>query len=168
MATKLEQLVELKEKYVAMMKNDGKEIITQWLLQLAEFIPDLEAFHWTQYTPYFNDGDACAFSVNSIYYFTYGMRNEWAAQESEAHKAALPVNELIYEDDGEYISSYSEMFKGKSELVNLLSDLVNLLSDNDELFEHAFDDHSRIIATAVREDGKIVGFDYDVSEYNHD
>lgn len=159
--TKLEQLVELKEKYIAMMKNDGKEIITQWLLQLAEFIPDLEAFHWTQYTPYFNDGDACTFSVNDIYYFTYGMRNEWTTQESEAYKVALPVDELIHEDDGEYLSSYSGVFEGKSEL-------VNLLSDNDELFEHVFDDHSRIIATAVREDGKIVGFDYDVSEYNHD
>lgn len=30
-----------------------------------EKYPTLESFSWTQYTPYFNDGDTCQFSVHS-------------------------------------------------------------------------------------------------------
>lgn len=29
--------------------------------------PNVRAIGWTQYTPYFNDGDPCVFSVNDLY-----------------------------------------------------------------------------------------------------
>lgn len=157
---KLQQLIELKEKYISMMKNDGKEIITQWLIQLSEFVPDIEAFTWTQYTPSFNDGDPCTFYRNSIYYFTFGMRDEWRSYESEAYKADLTLEELMDEDDGDYLSAYStdSPFYGRK-------DIIDALSGNDELFEYVFGDGSRVIATPIREDNKVVGFEYAVSEY---
>ena len=34
---------------------------------LFEKYPEMEEFSWTQYTPYFNDGDECVFSVHSDY-----------------------------------------------------------------------------------------------------
>ena len=33
---------------------------------LFEKFPELESFSWTQYAPYFNDGDACTFSAHDI------------------------------------------------------------------------------------------------------
>lgn len=30
--------------------------------------PDIKCIHWTQYTPYWNDGEECYFSVNDICY----------------------------------------------------------------------------------------------------
>ena len=34
--------------------------------------PEVESVSWTQYTPYFNDGDACEFSVNEVHYVLDG------------------------------------------------------------------------------------------------
>lgn len=33
--------------------------------ELFQRIPEIEEFSWTQYTPYFNDGDECIFGVGS-------------------------------------------------------------------------------------------------------
>lgn len=35
--------------------------------KLFESQPKLESFSWTQYTPYFNDGESCHFSANTDY-----------------------------------------------------------------------------------------------------
>lgn len=35
--------------------------------KLFEANPKLESFSWTQYTPYFNDGETCEFSANTDY-----------------------------------------------------------------------------------------------------
>ena len=41
-----------------------KQIFTEAAKQLFNKWPQLTNFSWRQYTPYFNDGDACVFSVN--------------------------------------------------------------------------------------------------------
>lgn len=56
------QLVdETNKKKLSLMKNyllgESKKIFAKY--------PKLKSFGWTQYTPYFNDGDACYFGVNS-------------------------------------------------------------------------------------------------------
>jgi hypothetical protein len=33
-----------------------------------ECCPDVDSVFWTQYTPYFNDGESCTFSVGDIYF----------------------------------------------------------------------------------------------------
>ena len=63
--TKLEELkkrhAELREQITEESKAAFKEMSAGIF---AEF-PAVERFSWTQYTPYFNDGDECTFSVNS-------------------------------------------------------------------------------------------------------
>lgn len=50
------------------LKDEKTKIIKQVFTEAAREIfvnhPGLTSFKWTQYTPYFNDGDACIFSVN--------------------------------------------------------------------------------------------------------
>ena len=53
------------------MNAESKGIIVQASKMLYEKYPDLKSIHWTQYTPYFNDGDECEFGVHEIC-FTYG------------------------------------------------------------------------------------------------
>lgn len=45
--------------------NTARDNLESARKQLFEDFPDLEWFSWTQYTPYFNDGDECTFRVNS-------------------------------------------------------------------------------------------------------
>ena len=54
----------------------------------AEKFPKLvKAFVWSQYTPYFNDGDACEFSVGDLYinYSDINM-NSWSIEVPQEHK----------------------------------------------------------------------------------
>lgn len=65
--TMIDKLNTAKKTYDAQLKeiaDQGKEEIGR---HLAPLIPPGWALFWTQYTPYFNDGDACHFSVRDVY-----------------------------------------------------------------------------------------------------
>jgi hypothetical protein len=43
-----------------------RDVFKQGATALFEAHPALESFGWTQYTPYFNDGDECVFGARSV------------------------------------------------------------------------------------------------------
>lgn len=54
-------------------RHPGTDFVEQWpqeqlavLLQAVLNRPDVESFGWTQYTPYFSDGEPCVFSANQM------------------------------------------------------------------------------------------------------
>lgn len=62
MVTKMNE--ELKANFAEALKAEAEVLFAKW--------PKLENFSWTQYTPYFNDGEPCEFSINSDYHkYTY-------------------------------------------------------------------------------------------------
>lgn len=46
------------------LRKNGESLLRQHFTKLFAAVPTLQAVKWTQYTPYFNDGDACVFGVN--------------------------------------------------------------------------------------------------------
>ncbi len=59
-----EDVVESKRKLAAFAQEQGKEVIASAFLGLFEKYPELGVVTWDQYTPYFNDGEECVFSVH--------------------------------------------------------------------------------------------------------
>lgn len=57
------QLEEVRDEF---RKTSGKFLVEHYAPLFAEY-PEVKGFRWTQYTPYFNDGDACEFSSNQEY-----------------------------------------------------------------------------------------------------
>lgn len=53
---------QLREK----LRTEGKDLLKPEFAAFFEANPRVEAVRWTQYTPYFNDGEACVFSVNDF------------------------------------------------------------------------------------------------------
>jgi hypothetical protein len=53
-----------KEAIDKLLKEKVYQLFQQEVEELFREHPDLESFTWSQYTPYFNDGDECVFSVN--------------------------------------------------------------------------------------------------------
>lgn len=51
---------------IAEIGKSGKKAGHEYFKPLFEKYPDLESFSWTQYTPYFNDGDSCTFGTHDI------------------------------------------------------------------------------------------------------
>jgi len=45
------------------MQTEGKKALKLALKEFFSAFPMVEAIRWNQYTPYFNDGDACVFGV---------------------------------------------------------------------------------------------------------
>lgn len=49
------------------MRNKAQPLITNLVKDFLDKYPKVENIFWTQYTPYFNDGEECIFGVNEIY-----------------------------------------------------------------------------------------------------
>lgn len=49
------------------MADTAKSLFTEMSAELFAENPTLVSFGWTQYTPYFNDGEQCVFSCNGSY-----------------------------------------------------------------------------------------------------
>lgn len=109
--------------------------------------PEVKMIAWTQYTPYFMDGDECIFSVNEMYFC----------------KKVIEVDNIYdLEDDEEEIVLevpywYSE--KPKNELDAKCQDFSNALHSAENFMQTTFGDHVTILATKK-------GFD--IREYEHD
>jgi len=111
----------------------------------AEFFvahPEIQAIKWKQYTPYFNDGDACVFSVH-----------DWYAKPTDA---ALAPKDDEDEENG-FIDPWSMGNGPLAAAKKSGAELFKLLDD--EMMKGAFGDHAEVTATR---DG------FEVESYEHD
>ena len=61
----MEQLRKNRDEAIKTMNDEARAVFGEMCADLFKKYPTLELFSWTQYTPYFNDGDTCEFGVNS-------------------------------------------------------------------------------------------------------
>lgn len=123
----------MQEKNKAILNGAFKEFFTQF--------PLIKSVVWCQYTPYFNDGDACEFSVGDIYF----SKKEWNVAD-----VGSPYD---LDDDADTVSIYGEDAK------NQLREFASLLNSLEDALLQTFGDHTMVVATAK-------GFE--TEEYSHD
>lgn len=96
---------ELNQK-IAEVQKEMREKSTGYIELAAQSVfencPEVESIFWTQYTPYFNDGEACEFSVNEIYF-------------------ALEGDEEVDDYEGSIIYTAENLEKAKKDLENVLN-----------------------------------------------
>jgi hypothetical protein len=126
--------------------------------------PGITAVVWTQYAPYFNDGDPCEFSVHEVAFTnaTGEVLNEnidsiaWADYDDEGEDGFFSFAdysvERILKENPEFASEVNQ------ESIKALSTLLNS-SVMEDIMEATFGNDALVIAT--RE-----GFE--VQEYDHD
>lgn len=64
----IKDFTELYENLTSQLKQKGTEKLKAVFKLFWEKNPEVKTISWTQYAPYFNDGDACIFGVNEIYF----------------------------------------------------------------------------------------------------
>ncbi|MBK6920529.1 MAG: hypothetical protein IPH07_24225 [Deltaproteobacteria bacterium] len=69
---KLNNLSQMMDEAREKMQREAQEAFRVACDEVFEAHPKLESFGWAQYTPYFNDGEPCTFSVNDLDTFTFG------------------------------------------------------------------------------------------------
>lgn len=153
---KLEKLIKqnalLQKSYHENIENNTLEAVSL-LKNLINSTPEIEAIKWAQYTPYFNDGDPCEFSVYDL--------------EIKFNKDLLPLNEETaysgdkYADGEGFIpewrieSFFEELedvlnFKQIASIekkINLFKEMHSSLRNMEGSLKIAFGDHTNVIVT---------------------
>lgn len=153
----LKELREFQAETQQKLQKSLKELFSEFWVNN----PDIKTVVWTQYTPYFNDGDPCVFSVNDPVFTNFRLEDSddinvrkvlWGDYEDK-EKNHVCVRSWIVE-------KYIEHFKlnANADSIKSLSSFLcaDVISD---VMENTFGSDSLVIAT--RE-----GFE--VQEYEHD
>lgn len=142
-ATTKRKLAKAREDWLAA----AKKVFHAGARALFEKHPALESFGWTQYTPYFNDGDVCKFRVNSYDPTINGLDEEELYEQGGTkwdHKANKEIK--LHEPTAVYLCS---------EPVQEF-----LESIDEDTMEALFGDHAEV---TVFRDGQT-----EVEQYDHD
>jgi L-ribulose-5-phosphate 3-epimerase UlaE len=107
---------EMSEKFQSELKTVFKAVFEQY--------PAVTKMCWTQYTPYFNDGDPCVFNVHDLYVF----------------------DDTVEEDSDYYDGVDVSWGEGKEQYPEIAQISKNLSAADDLLLE-MFGDHCQIIVT---------------------
>lgn len=94
------RLDKLREEHKGVVEDAFREVFCG----LFKEHPDLKQFAWRQYTPYFNDGDVCTFSVN-----TYDPRindEEWFEGTSDLCGPVRKALENFRDED--YLAAFGD------------------------------------------------------------
>jgi hypothetical protein len=154
-AAKFNESVSKLEAMRAVIEEQKKKLQeqfkTEFDLIVKDFfqaVPVIKSLTWTQYTPYFNDGDACYFSVNDIYF---------ASDENEDCESYREVEEEDVFSDGLYSLKHSNILT--KEQIAICEQMEALISGNEDIMEEIFGDHTLVV---LRESGS------ETQEYDHD
>lgn len=151
-----QELVDRREKMLEEMRTMQQEVFAEVMGGVFEQNPALVSFSWTQYTPYFNDGEPCVFGVNSDYLgvvltepFTDFTENSssWYGNETENEDGH-------YEYEDGLPTYYSESAK---EIQANISNSIRLFDESE--LQSMFGDGVRVTVT---KDGVTV------DDYDHD
>ena len=104
---------------------------------------DINSFGWTQYTPWFNDGDTCEFGVNT--WDPYVNEVSYYYELDEEEKAEFSLTEERFEEIQKAITKFIDGIP-------------------EQILQQLYGDHC-MITVKKDETGKI---EVDVSEYEHD
>jgi hypothetical protein len=151
----LKELREIQAETQKKLQKSIKELFSEFWANN----PDIQTVVWTQYAPYFNDGDACVFAVHDPVFTNFRLEDSdttvrevcWGDYEDE-EKNHISVQAWTVEKDIEDFKLNANVDSIKSLSSFLCSDVVS------DVMENTFGSDSLVIAT--RE-----GFE--VQEYEH-
>lgn len=137
------------------ISNLKKEIITISSSVFDEFCKNiftkysqLESFGWTQYTPYFNDGDVCVFHANTDYLKINGKfaeESDWYSDKKVVNYGKWNQKLKKYEDREE-----TDNLQYNPDLYNACQEITNFLVLFDENFYlEKYGDHAEITITPL-------------------
>jgi len=143
-------LNEKMEEFDKQFKKEGAALFKEICNEVFEKFPEVQSFSWAQYTPYFNDGDECVFSVNEVDTINEFNEYDYEDQKDEVSDPEAFNPWLEYEYDKKKTRSY--------QIVETLREFID--SAPEEVLRALFGDHTRV---TVYRDKKA-----ETEEYEHD
>ncbi len=135
----------------AFAQNEAKRIFENEAKAIVEEL-GIKSFSWTQYTPYFNDGDACVFSVYNDYPAING-HDEYEGPDAPKYLYGEALAALSPEERAEYDRAQEEYRAPYKRVAEFLR------SWEEEDFLFMFGDHVEVTVTKDS---------IEVDDYSHD
>ena len=66
--SKLNDIIEKYSEAKNAFQTEAPGLLKEEFKEFFKKVPEVKVIKWAQYTPYFNDGDACIFGVNEPTY----------------------------------------------------------------------------------------------------
>ena len=115
--------------------NLSKDVFEDGCKNIFEKYPKIESFGWNQYTPYFNDGETCFFSVNTDWIYINGDpadEADWISktkitnhgtwnQKLKKYEGRKEVSNLNYDEELSKATDEIREFLNKLDTIYLIS-----------------------------------------------
>ena len=153
-----EQVMSLKSRYDKMVKGFKEEDFKGWFTEFFAMYPMVTTIRWTQYTPYFNDGSECVFSV---YEPEIEVTASYLQRHPDIEATTCDASEGEEEPSERFISSWQldernkDNYPGLWEAVEAIKELLTA----EDILRHVFGEHAEIVVTPEK---------IEVEEYEHD
>lgn len=153
----MEEMISLKDNYEKMVKTKGQEIVDLLVKEFLDKHPDVDGLNWAQYTPYFNDGDACVFHIGEIYLV---LNDPHSPVLKEGSTSDFGDNRYdSYNIDADYDYKTKTATGPQAALAMDLRELEKTLNQFEDVLLAVFDDHVQVEVTRSG---------YEVDDYSHD
>jgi hypothetical protein len=149
----LGELEQLKKDYMKKVREEGEKALKGAFQSFFEQHPEIEAVAWNQYTPYFNDGDACVFHVRELNFRFKGTSDESYNQfcwgDDHPWYTAWGLGSAA---EGRYVEKLPDevrklVIDGATKVQAGAKEFASTLNKHEDLFEMTFGDHVTVIAT---------------------
>jgi len=142
----LDEIRKRKNELQQQIEREGKEALKTVFLEMFQSCPEVLAVRWSQYTPYFNDGDPCVFMALDFRYELAGaVAPKYGSDGDDDEPKSYELYSLRNNDAFRSLSARLKRFEKESR--------------DQEVMRSVFGDHVRVTATRL-------GFE--VEEYEHD
>jgi hypothetical protein len=125
------------------LKKCGRGVFKPFFTELFEKYPTVQVVRWNQYTPHFNDGDPCTFSVGSI-------------SASEVALKDMPEEDRHDTGSESWKESYNDRKTDKA--AQAVYEVETLFHDIEEVLNTAFGDG---VEVTIERNGEVTVDDYD-------
>ncbi len=153
---KLADLQQKKKEYLEEIQKNGKELLKEALSDFFIQNSIVNAIKFECYTPYFNDGDECIYSINDF----RAQLNNSDTKGGDYDDGFFTPWDLSREDDYKYLDENLKKFS--LSIRQVVSDNIKKLYKDivdKDLFRIVFGDH---VSVVVDRNG------FDIEEYEHD
>jgi hypothetical protein len=125
----IEEINKLRKEYV----EKSTELFKNFLKEFFENNEDVESITFTAYTPYFNDGDACTYSVGDAY-LKFKETSEFYSKDNGQDYCNGHDDLYSIPYEGYNKEKLKEIFKEANKITSLPSDLMyNIIGDHAEV-----------------------------------
>lgn len=165
MQNSLKGLIEVQSKLRKEFQEQAQTSFKEVVKELFEKNTGLGLVTWTQYTPYFNDGEACTFSINEAYFSNATdsddiMYGDYQGEDETIWTSHNPVRHMKGDIDWDKETSVKiQATEGlNATSIQEFMDILNS-SEMEDIFEAMFDDHVKVTLTRKG---------IQVDDYSHD